>query len=66
MPRVVAKLPSEFLGKNYATAAKECGTEIIYEITGDAKNVAKLDPATVKTTGHSNIVIHSIKREDGG
>ncbi len=66
MPRVVAKLPSEFLGKNYATAANECGTEIIYEITGDAKNVAKLDPATVKTAGHANIVVHSTKIQDSG
>ena len=66
LPRLVAKLPSEFLGKNYPTAAQECGTNIIYEINGDAKNVAKLDPNTVITARHANIVIQSIKPEESG
>ena len=66
LPRLVAKLPSEFLGKNYPTAAQECGTNIIYEITGDAIMVAKLDAATITTAGHANIVIHSIKPADSG
>jgi hypothetical protein len=35
-------------------------------MTGDANLIAKLDPDTVKTDGHTNIIIHSIKPSDSG
>jgi hypothetical protein len=33
LPRLAAKLSSDFSGKNYRTAAQECGPQITYEMT---------------------------------
>jgi hypothetical protein len=35
-------------------------------MTGDANLIARLDPNTVKTDGHANIIINSIKPSDSG
>jgi hypothetical protein len=65
LPKLVPRLQSEFIvGKNYRTAAQECGTQIEYSITGDAKTVATLDTTTPPE--FAKITIQSTKPEESG